>query len=516
VSAKTLMIDATPILRLYARWRSAQLARQDPLREQQRQLVRLLRRAEATRFGRDHRFAEIRDIADFQARVPLRRYEDMWELYWRRDFPRLTDCSWPGTIPFFALTSGTTSGTTKYIPCSREMNRANDRAAADILVHHLANRPQSRVLGGKTLMLGGSTDLVETAPGIRSGDLSGIAVSEMPGWARPYCFPPAKLALIADWEEKIEKLALAALGKDIRAITGTPSWLLIFFERVFSRAGGGASELRRVFPNLELLIHGGVNFAPYRRQFEELLGGSHAELREVYPASEGFIAIADRGFGEGLRLIVDNGLFYEFVPARELAGRQPTRHWLGTAQPGLDYALVVSSCAGLWAYILGDTVKLTQLDPPRLLVTGRIAYWLSAFGEHLTGDEIEQAVSRAAEAAQARVADFAVGPVFPGASQARGGHLYIVEFNAAAPADIKAFAQAIDEQLCRINDDYRAHRARGFGLEPPAVTVVEHGTFAAWMRSRGQLGGQHKVPRIIGDAGLFAELRAFATGPRGT
>jgi hypothetical protein len=503
------MIDATPLLRGYARFRLGQLARQDASAAQQRQLQHLLKTAAGTRFGREHRFVEIRTIDEFQARVPLRRYEDMWELYWRQEFPRLVDCTWPGTIPFFALTSGTTSGTTKYIPCSQAMNRSNDWAAIDILVHHVANRPGSRVLGGKSLMLGGSTDLTDIAPGVRSGDLSGIAVSQIPWWARAYSFPPPELALIVDWEEKIDKLARAALGEDIRAISGTPSWLVIFFERLFAVAGNGPRRLGRLFPDLELLVHGGVNFAPYRRQFEEFLGGSHAELREVYPASEGFIAIADRNFGEGLRLIVDNGLFYEFVPTSEIASSHPTRHWLGTAEPGVDYALVLSTCAGLWAYILGDTVRFVDLQPPRILVTGRISYSLSAFGEHLTGDEIEQAVSRAAELVHASIADFAVGPVFSDASQARGGHLYIVEFSSAAPADIGAFARAVDQLLCQANDDYRSHRAGGFGLDPPSVTVVGHGTFAAWMRSRGKLGGQHKVPRIISDPGLFAELRQF-------
>lgn len=504
------MIDGTPLLRLYGRYRTAQLARQDALAEQQRQLLRLVRKAAQTRFGRDHRFVEIRNIGDFQARVPLRRYEDMWEAYWRHDFPRLVDCTWPGVIPFFALTSGTTSGTTKYIPCSREMNRSNDWAAIDILVHHLANRPQSRVLGGKNLMLGGSTDLVENAPGIRSGDLSGIATSQIPRWAQPYCFPPPELALIADWEDKINKLARAAISEDVRTITGTPSWLLIFFERVFALAATRSRRLCLVFPNLELLIHGGVNFAPYQPEFEELLSGSHAELREVYPASEGFIAIADRGFGEGLRLIVDNGLFYEFVPTDEIEAANPARHWLGNAEPGVDYALVISSCAGLWAYILGDTIRFVEREPPRLLVTGRISYSLSAFGEHLTGEEIEQAVTKAAEVARVCLADFAVGPVFPGASQARGGHLYVVEFRDAAPVDIDALARMIDEHLCRQNDDYRTHRSGGFGLEAPVVMVVKPGTFAGWMKSRGQLGGQHKVPRIIADPDLFAELRRFA------
>jgi hypothetical protein len=508
------MIDATPLLRLYARYRLARLARQDAAAAQQRQLLRLVRSASHTRFGRDHRFSEIRDIADFQARVPIRSYEDLWSVYWSPAFPELVDCSWPGTIPFFALSSGTSSGATKYIPCSQAMNRSNEWAAIDLLVHHVANRAQSRVLGGKNLMLGGSTDLVENAPGIRSGDLSGIAVSQIPWWAWPYCFPPPELALIADWEKKIDRIALAALEEDIRTITGTPSWLLIFFERLFALRPERERRLAVFFPNLELLAHGGVNFAPYRQQFLDLLAGSRAELREVYPASEGFIAIADRGSGEGLRLIVDNGLFYEFVPLDELGGVRPKRHWLGNAQPGVDYALVVSTCAGLWAYVLGDTVRLVGLNPPRLEVTGRTSYFLSAFGEHLTGAEIEQAVGKAAELTRTAIADFAVGALFPDATHPLGQHLYIVEFSdpIPAPAGVAAFAEVIDTHLCSANADYRAHRAGGFGLEAPAVVVAPHGTFSAWMKRRGQLGGQHKVPRVIADPALFGELRAVAGG----
>jgi len=308
------MIDATGALRLYARYRMKRLSAQDEVEEQQRQLLRLVRKAAHTQFGRDHRFGEIRTLGNFQARVPLRRYDDMWAVYWQPAFPRLVDCSWPGTIPYFALTSGTTTGRTKYIPCSREMNRSNERAALDVLVHHVRNRPQSGVLGGKNFMLGGSTDLIEPAPGIFIGDLSGIAVSQMSWWARPYCFPSRDLALIADWEQKIEKLAHACLEQDIRTITGTPSWLLIFFERLFALRPQWTGCLCRFFPNLELLVHGGVNFAPYRPRFEDLLSGGHAELREVYPASEGFFSVADGASHEGLRLIVDNGLFYEFVP----------------------------------------------------------------------------------------------------------------------------------------------------------------------------------------------------------
>lgn len=503
--------DVTFLLRRYARHRLAGLARQDAVAEQRRQLLRLVRHAARTRFGRDHQFAGIRDVADFQARVPLRRYEEMWAAYWQTAFPRLVDCSWPGTMPLFALSSGTSSGTTKYIPCSYEMTRANAWAAIDILVHHIANRPHSDVLGGKSFMLGGSTDLTRLAPGIHAGDLSGIAASRIPWWARGYGFPSRKLALITDWEEKLARLARACLAEDIRVISGTPSWLLLLFEQLAVLRPDSAGALHHLFPNLELLVHGGINFTPYQRQFQDLLRGGHAELREVYPASEGFFAIADRGPGEGLRLIVDNGLFYEFVPREAIGSARPERHWLADAAVDTEYALVVSSCAGLWAYVVGDTVRLISRDPPRLLVTGRLSYFLSAFGEHLSGEEIETAVSQAADVIATTVADFAVGALYPQASDARGGHLYIVEFSLGtlSSAQLATFAHRLDALLCQANDDYRAHRSGDLSLRPPAVIAARHGMFAAWMKQRGQLGGQHKVPRVITDRSLFAHLRQF-------
>lgn len=505
------MIDGTPFLKLHARRRGAALNRQDAVAEQERQLIRLVRHAQDTRFGRDHSLAKITSPVEFQARVPLRRYEDMWRDYWQPAFPSLLDCTWPGTIPYFALSSGTTSGTTKYIPCSREMTKANDRAALDVLADHIANRPHSRVLGGKSFMLGGSTELTELAPGIHAGDLSGIAAARMPFWARAYVYPPRELALIADWEKKIQVLARGILNQDIRVIAGTPSWLLIFFERLFALRPERERRLADFFPHLELIIHGGVNFAPYRPQFDALLAGGHAETREVYAASEGFIASADRAPGEGLRLITDNGLFYEFVPLAEIASANPRRHWVANIEPGLDYAIVVTSSAGLWAYIMGDTVKFIEQKPPRLLVTGRTSYTLSSFGEHLTGSEIEDAVSAASSAIGAQIADFAVGSIYPDHKTSRGGHLFLVEFSGPSPTpvDARRFVQILDDVLSRRNDDYRAHRSGGVGLDPPQLRALPRGTFEAWMKSRGQLGGQHKVPRVIADPGLFAALRDF-------
>ena len=370
------MIDLTPLLRLYARFRAGQLARQRAARVQRQSLMRLLARASDTRFGREHGFAAIRDVKAFQTAVPLRRYEDFWKAYWAPAFPVLVDVSWPGQIPFFAASSGTSTGATKFIPVNWEMVRSNRQAGLDLLVHHLQTRPDSHVFAGRHLLLGGSTDLVERAHGVKSGDLSGIAAATLPLWAWPFAFPPPEIARLNDWTEKMARLARAAPAANIHSLSGTPSWLLLFFDELARRHPGRGSRLVDFFSHLELLVHGGVNFAPYRLRFAEWLDASRAETREVYAASEGFIAVADRGEGEGLRVILDHGIFYEFVPVAEIDSATPTRHWIGDIETGVEYAPVLTTCAGLWAYIVGDTVRFVDREPPRLLVTGRLSYTL--------------------------------------------------------------------------------------------------------------------------------------------
>ena len=507
------MLTATPLIRFHAFWRFCHLDWQKPSDVQQNQLMALLRKAASTRFGREHGFASINSVLEFQKRVPLRTYEDFWIDYWKSEFPRLEDCTWPGKIPYFALTSGTTKGVTKYIPVSREMLWANIKAAWDILFHHLLNRPDSLILGGKSLLLGGSTKLYEEAPGIWSGDLSGIEANELPWWLVPYVLPPWELALLGNWEEKIEKIARLCMSEDVRAITGTPNWMLLFFDKFSELNPAAQRHLSNHFPNLELIVHGGINFHPYASRFADLLTGSRAELREVYPASEAFVAIADRGPGEGMRLIIDNGVFYEFVPREELRKPNPTRHWIGNAEVGVDYALILSTCAGAWGYILGDTIRFIELEPPRIVITGRTSYLLSSFGEHLIDEEIEQAVAAAALSIGATVADYAVAPIFNERAGPSGWHHYIVEFANEIPSDerLAVFRDALEQKLSTLNADYRAHRVGGYDLAPPRVQAAPPGTYRAWMRSRGQLGGQHKVPRIINDADLFAKLRAFVS-----
>jgi hypothetical protein len=508
---RTVRAPFTGALRLYAAFRSRQLARQDAGVTQQRQLDRLVGAAANTQFGKEHGFGSIRSVADYQARVPLRTYNELWNGYWKDPFPNLIDCTWPGTMPYFAVSSGTSTGSVKYIPCSQQMVKSNARAALEIFVHHLANRPNSRVWDGKCFALGGSTDLKELAPGVRAGDISGIAAAEKPWWTEWGYFPPRDLTFMTDWEEKIRVLAPRALAEDIRFLSGAPGWLTILFETMHALKPDTSGRLVDLFPNLEILTHGGVSFAPYRRRFEQLLEGSHVDLREVYPASEGFVAIADRGPGEGMRMLLDNGLFYEFIPVDEVGSRAPTRHWIDTVETGVDYAIALTTCAGLWSYMIGDVVRFVDRRPPRIVITGRTSYMLSSFGEHVTGELVETCVLAAAGAIDADVNEFSVGTRFSEDNASLGHHVYVVEF--AEPVTdagrLARFTENVDRQLAERNEDYDERRVVEKGVDAPVVHAVPPGTFAAWMKSIGKLGGQNKVPRVISDPDMLDGLLRF-------
>ncbi len=434
--------------------------------------------------------------------MPLRTYEDLWEQYLRAAYPVFDNLTWPGQIPYLALTSGTTQGATKYIPVSAAMVRSNLKASKTMLAFDLAAHPQARLFDGKLFFLGGSTNLERPAAGVAQGDLSGIAALRAGEWLRPFTFPPLELALEPDWDRKFSLLAERSRREPITLVAGVPSWLLMLFQRLLDLTG--KTTLAEVWPRLEVVVHGGVKFDPYRQAVRDILGNPAIRLQESYPCSEGFIAFGDPATGL-LRLVFDHGLFYEFVPVEELDAPRPTRHWLATAQVGVPYAIVVSTCAGLWAHVIGDTVRFESLDPPLLSFTGRTKYTLSAFGEHLISEEIEAAMAAASAATGAAIHEWHVGPVFQGAL---GYHLYIVEF-LRPPGDLDQFRQRLDADLQHRNADYRAHRAEGVGLPLPALRVAQPGGFAAWMRARGKLGGQHKVPRMDASGGLTRELADY-------
>ena len=478
------------------------LERMIPVRVQERVLYKLLSRAEQTRFGRDHRFGAIRSVRQFQDAVPLRTYETFWADYLRDSYPVFENLTWPGRIPYIALSSGTTEGPSKYIPVSTEMVKSNRQAARTMLAWHQHANPGSKLFHGRLCVLGGSSDLETVAPGVREGDLSGIAAVEVPRLFRPFAFPPLELALESDWDRKLSQIAETACGEPITLVSGVPSWLRVLFERVLERTR--KSTIRDVWPQLELVVHGGVKFDPYRESFRSLVGSSAVRFQEVYPSSEGFIGFGDPATGL-LRLMFDHGLFYEFVPVDELDSPRPTRHWLGTVEPGVNYAIVVSTCAGMWAHVIGDTVRFESVNPPLFSFTGRTRYSLSVFGEHLINEEVEAAIAHSLAETRSIVRDWHMGPVWNGIA---GHHVLVIEF-VREPADLAAFSASFDAYLALHNADYAAHRSPGAGFPAPEVVVAAPGGFEAWMRSRGKLGGQHKVPRMDSTGAITGEILGY-------
>ena len=501
------MLDPTQGFRLLAARRGRALDALDPEAAQLRVLRRLLARAAGTRFGRAHRFAAIGSRADYVRAVPLRTWQQFWDAWWQPAFPILDDVSWPGRIPFFAETSGTTSGIAKHIPVSRSMLRANRSTALDLVLSHLRRDRHSRFFAGPGLILGGSTALTRLAPGVASGDLSGIVAATMPAWTHGRALPSPATALTGDWERKLARVVDEATGADLRSISGTTSWLVVLLERLLA-AGGGAATLGELFPNLEMVIHGGVGFGPYRSRVARLLGQGPTPV-EVYPASEGFIGYQDGAEEQGLRVPLDNGIFFEFVRPDELDRPTPRRCWVGDVPPGVDMALVLTTNAGLFSYVIGDLVRVVSRTPFRLLVSGRTAHGLSAFGEHLSGGELDRAVETAAREAGLHVTDYAVGVLMPDDADPRGGHLFAIECAAPPPHDVtRPLARAIDATLAAGNADYAAHREGGTGMRPPEIRLLPPGRFAHWMRKRGRLGGQNKVPRVVTDPASLARLLA--------
>lgn len=483
---------ADAVLVRYAHARAGALDRMDAGKVQHDTLLRLVRHARNTRFGRDHDFARITSVADYQARVPLRDYNWFWDNYWKDVYPCLDDVTWPGKVPYYALSSGTTTGTTKYIPVTREMVASNKKAAYTTVGLFRHAFPAAKLFTGKFFFLGGSTDMRKQADGSLAGDLSGIATKEMLGLSRPYIFPPYDVSLLSDWNEKIRRFAELSVGQPITAISGIPAWMLVLFNKV--KEVTGKRCLAEAWPDLRLVIHGGTKFEPFRELFRQEVGSDAVHFCEVYPCSEGFVATEDPRY-RMLRIVPDHNVFFEFVPVDQLERDRPVRHTLADVELGTQYAVVVTSCAGVWSYLIGDTIAFESRTPPLIRFTGRTKYFLSAFGEHLISEEVEKAVTHADHVCGVQVLDFHVGPLFPADRRNPGRHLYLAEFRGDVP-DLDRFAAELDAELCRLNEDYAAHRVGDLTMLVPAVRVVKSGGFAAWMEARGKLGGQNKVPRM--------------------
>jgi hypothetical protein len=497
------------------------------------QLRGLLRRAAGTEFGRGHGFSRLAGLpnadlyAAYRKAVPVADWYAYQGLIARMREGGEPDVLWPGLVRDFAQTSGTTAGD-KYIPVSREMLASNRVAALDIFAN-LARFGVSlpRLLSGKVLFLGGSTSLAVNGKGVRTGDLSGIITPLIRWPITRFYLPGPEVALMSHWPSKIEAMAARCLDEDVRMVTGMCSWALVLFERVMQLArerGRAVRTIRDVWPRFGVFVHGGVRYAPFDPRMRAAYSGDPAGADipvrlELYPASEGFVAIQDRPGDPGLRLLTDIQNFYEFVPLECIDDPDPPAFMCHQVEKGRRYVVVMSTCAGLWRYVLGDTVEFDTVPdrppsqgggggdgPPRLRIVGRHRHFVNAFGENLIVEHIENAVTAAAKAAGLTLGEFTAAPVYPGEGRRAGLELAVEVVGGAPSGAVAEFARAFDESLKAQNVDYTTKRTEGLGMAPPTVTPLPAGTFHRWMESKGKLGGQHKCPRCANTRDILEQV----------
>ncbi len=478
----------------YIRRRMAQidLARREPVESQRALLAHLMAKGAETAFGREHGLGEARTLKEFKSRVPVRTYDEL-KPWIERAIAGEEDVLWPGRTPWFAKSSGTTSDRSKYLPVTEEaLREGHFKGGKDLLALFCEQRPGARLYEGHHLILGGAR-APESKDQPFIGDLSAIVMNELPFWVEARRTPNRAIALMPDWEQKDDAIATGVMKEDVRILAGVPSWMLVIAKRVLELTG--KESLGEVWPNLQLFMHGGVHFAPYRSQFEALIGNVRHGMAymETYNASEGFFALQDRIDADDMLLLADYGIHFEFAPSSEWEKEQPETLELRELEVGEEYELIITTVAGLWRYRLGDVVRMTELHPFRLQVVGRTQASLNAFGEELMSRQIEEAITTACAATQATVREFTVAPVFM-SSSATGAHEWLIEFT-VAPSDPGRFMAFVDDALQRQNSDYAAKRTSDLAIGPPVLNALPTGTFEAWLRSKGRLGGQFKVPR---------------------
>ncbi|MCB0687811.1 MAG: GH3 auxin-responsive promoter family protein [Saprospiraceae bacterium] len=460
----------------------------------------LVSKAKNTKFGRDHHFDKIQGYVDFKKNVPIRDYES-FAPYIDLIKEAKPDILWPGIPLFFAKTSGTTSGT-KYIPLSKESTPHHVDSARNSLFTYMVESGNHRFFDGKMLYLSGSPILQKTA-GINTGRLSGIVNHQIPGWVKGNKLPSHEVNCIDAWEDKVSAIVRECAQLDVRVIGGIPPWVQMFYEELLAYTG--KKQVIEVFPNLSLFVYGGVNFEPYRSQLENLVGKSIDSI-ETFPASEGFFAFQDKHPSEGLLLNTNAGMFFEFIPLTEIHSENPPRLSLAEVETGINYALIVTSNAGLWAYNIGDTVEFTSLRPPRLKVTGRIKHFISAFGEHVIGKEVDEAMMQTSSTLGFQVIEFTVAPqVNP--AEGLPYHEWFIELT-GFDGDIKLIEEKLDVAMQEQNIYYR-DLIEGKILRPVKVTLLKPHAFRDYMQSIGKLGGQNKVPRLSNDRILADALQPY-------
>lgn len=477
------------------RWSAHAVAAQQEVFDQ------LIAGGRRTAFGKDHGFDDIKDYDGFRQRVPIRGYEEL-KPYVERIKEGESDILWPGRPKYFAKTSGTTSGA-KYIPLTRASLPNHFGSARNALFNYYARSGHGDWLDGKMIFLSGSPEM-DYIGDIPTGRLSGIVNHQVPAWLRTNQLPSYETNCIEDWEEKLERIVDETLRADMRLISGIPPWVQMYYERLLERTG--KKTVMEVFPNYSMFVYGGVNFEPYRDQLEKLVGKRLPSV-ETYPASEGFIAYQDRPDQTGLLLNARSGIFFEFVPLEEIHNENPTRLWLRDVEVGVNYALIINNNAGLWGYNLGDTVAFESLDPPRLRVTGRVKHFISAFGEHVIGKEVEEAMQKTAHDRGVRIVEYTVAPQVTPPEGGAPYHEWFVEFD-QEPDDLEAFARQLDAEMVQQNIYYEDLISGGI-LRPLVIRPLQRDAFRQYMKSQGKLGGQNKVPRLSNDRKIAEALQSY-------
>jgi len=481
--------------------------RDHPHEAQARAFTTLLHTARDTEWGRKYGFAQGMTAAEFAQRLPVSTYEQLYPTL-ERVLRGESDVLWPGRMQWFAKSSGTTNARSKYIPVTREsLHEGHYRAGRDMTALATYHYPDYKLLGGKTLSLGGTHAPNPFRPAeadSRVGDVSAVIMQNLPPWAEYIRTPPLELALLDEWEEKIERIARHVLTQDVTVLAGVPTWMIVLLRRVVDLAG--ATNITQVWPNLRLFLHGAVAFGPYRELFRQLIPSEQMRYFEIYNASEGYIALQDEPDSEDLLLLLDHGIYYEFLPLDQLDQEHPRTCMLEEVEIGPRYALIMSTNAGLWRYNIGDTVRFTSLAPYRIRIAGRTKHFLNAFGEEVVIENADAALAAACRATGATVRDFTAAPIyFNAADTSRGGHQWLVEFS-TPPAQLEQFVTVLDDTLRQLNSDYDAKRHRDLALLLPQITVAPPGTFEQWLARKGKLGGQHKVPRLSNSRELLEEV----------
>ncbi|MBC8046834.1 MAG: GH3 auxin-responsive promoter family protein [Fimbriimonadaceae bacterium] len=465
----------------------------------------LISAAKNTEWGKEYDYKSIKNYHDYQQRFPIQDYDTL-KPFIERMMRGEQNILWHSSIVWFAKSSGTTSDKSKFIPVSKmALKQCHYKGGRDVLAMYLHNNPASKLFTGKTLIMGGSHQINQLNTNSRYGDVSAVMMQNMSQFANYVKTPSLEIALMDEWESKIEAIANHTVHQNVTAIAGVPTWTIVLFRHLFELTG--KNNMKGVWKNLELYLHGGVSFKPYRNQFKELIGEENIYYVETYNASEGFFAFQDSLFLDEMVLMPDYGIFYEFIPMEEFDAEFPKTISLEDIEVGKNYAVVISTNAGLWRYKIGDTIKFTSKDPFRIQISGRVKHFINAFGEEVIIDNSDKAIEAACSETHAKVTDYTAAPIYIEGKE-KGGHEWIIEFE-KQPEDINHFIEILDSTLQKINSDYEAKRHKDLALKMPVVHVAKKGAFYTWLKSKGKLGGQHKVPRLSNDRKYIEEILPF-------